>query len=100
MTYDEWYHNCNLYCLSKAGVGIDDVPDGPSRAAYDDGVPASEYVDERLEEEGFPTDMTATAPPRRRQHLIRYTEDITLHSGEVIRIERQGAANGRGVRRV
>ena len=54
MTYDEWYMKVDRLCLFIAGVGIDDLADGPSWDAWDDGVTPREYVMERLEEEGWP----------------------------------------------
>jgi hypothetical protein len=39
--------------MDVAGVGIDDLADGPSRDAYEAGYTPREYARERLTEEGF-----------------------------------------------
>jgi hypothetical protein len=54
--YEAWYARCDRVCLSVAGVGIDDLGDGPSWDSWASGMSPSEYVGERLAEEGFPFD--------------------------------------------
>lgn len=53
-TFPQWYRAVNARVLARAGLGIDDLADGPSWDAWADDTPAAEYADERLEEEGFP----------------------------------------------
>ena len=52
--YEDWYREANRICVTVAGVGIDDLADGPSRDAFDAGDTPGEYVDERLAYGGFP----------------------------------------------
>lgn len=52
--FDEWYAACDAFCMSLAGVGIEDLSDGPSRDAYNDETTVREYVYNRLDEDGFP----------------------------------------------
>ena len=55
-TYTAWYQACDRCCIRIAGVGIDDLPDGNSYAAWQDDMPVLEYVTQQLEEAGFPLD--------------------------------------------
>jgi hypothetical protein len=55
MTFDQWYKRCDQICGGIAGLGIDDLADGPSWDRWEDGCPPREYVLERLEDEGFPS---------------------------------------------
>ena len=52
--FEAWYREADRICSTVAGVGIDDLPDGPSRDAFEAGDTPGEYVDERLAAEGFP----------------------------------------------
>lgn len=54
--YELWYKQANKVCIEISGVGIDDLPDGNSRDAFESGSSPREYVLERLEEDGFPFD--------------------------------------------
>ena len=52
--FDDWYRQCDRVCLAIAGIGIDDLPDGNSWDAWDNGETPSEYVREKLDSEGYP----------------------------------------------
>ena len=52
--FDLWYAAADRACSAISGLGIDDLADGPSRDAFDDGYSPEEYARERLEDEGFP----------------------------------------------
>ena len=52
-TYSEWYRAADKVCQGIAGVGIEDLPDGPSWDAWNDEVSPREYVNSVLSEEGF-----------------------------------------------
>ena len=77
MTYDEWYARCDRTCINLSGVGIDDLPDGPSRDAYDDGMPVLEYVLAQLEEAGFPNEPPTPTP--RSDGMIRVAVPLSPH---------------------
>lgn len=53
MTYEEWMAEADAVCIGIAGVGIEDLADGPSRDAFDDELTPREYVMDRLRQEGF-----------------------------------------------
>ena len=57
LTFDQWYKRCDVICGGIAGLGIDDLADGPSWDAWENGCTPREYVLERLEEEGFPGEL-------------------------------------------
>ena len=52
--YEAWYKKADAACIATAGVGIDDLPDGPSWDAWADGTPAADYATDQLDAEGFP----------------------------------------------
>jgi hypothetical protein len=54
--YTRWYKECDAVCMDFIGLGIDDLPDGNSRDAFDAGETPDEYVRGKLEEEGYPLD--------------------------------------------
>lgn len=54
LTFDIWYSKVDRICTRAAGIGIEDLADGPSYDCWADGYSPAEYVTERLEEEGFP----------------------------------------------
>lgn len=56
-TFEEWYASADRICIGIAGVGIEDLPDGPSWDAWNDGVRARHYVLDQLEADGFPMDL-------------------------------------------
>jgi hypothetical protein len=56
ISFDDWYAACDAACVRIAGIGIDDLADGPSRDCYNDGFTPIEYAEERLLDEGFPFD--------------------------------------------
>lgn len=51
--FEVWYKKADMVCYELAGVSIDDLADGPSRDAFDDGATPAEYARELLENEGF-----------------------------------------------
>lgn len=53
MTYSEWYSKVNAIVGSKAGVGVDDLPDFPSRDQYEDGVSPEDAASDALYDAGF-----------------------------------------------
>lgn len=55
-SFRQWYAAANRHCIAIAGVGIDDLPDGPSHDAYTSGASPYDYAFERLVEEGYPFD--------------------------------------------
>lgn len=54
MNFEEWYAAVDRIVSGIAGIGIEDLADGPSWNAWNDGVSPREYAIERLAEEGFP----------------------------------------------
>tara|TARA_R100001015_G_C4569311_1_gene127662 strand:+ start:393 stop:587 length:195 start_codon:yes stop_codon:yes gene_type:complete len=50
ITFENWTAKANAICERKFGVGLDDLADGPSRDAYNDGLTPLEYVTEILPE--------------------------------------------------
>lgn len=54
MTFEEWYAECDAWLTAKCGLGVDDLADGPSWDAWNDGLTPAEYGRSRLYEEGFP----------------------------------------------
>lgn len=54
--FKEWYDKVNVYVMSKIGLGIDDLPDGPSWDSWEGGMSPEDYGDERLREEGYSDD--------------------------------------------
>lgn len=52
-TFEKWYAQVDAKCQATIGVGIDDLADGPSWDAWNDGLSPAQYLRERLEEEGF-----------------------------------------------
>lgn len=60
MDYDDfesWYAACDRACIAIAGLGIDDLTDGPSHDSWESGMTPQEYVEERLAEDGFPMEL-------------------------------------------
>lgn len=54
LTFGQWLRAANAKCTEISGVGIDDLADGPSWDSWNAGLDPTEYVYDRLEEEGFP----------------------------------------------
>ena len=54
LTFKQWYREANAACIAIAGVGLDDLADGPSYDSWQDDCPPDEYAEELLIEEGFP----------------------------------------------
>jgi len=54
LTFDQWYTRADREVGRIIGLGLDDLPDGPSHDAWSDGVPPEEYAHDQLAEEGFP----------------------------------------------
>lgn len=54
LTFEQWYAKANEECEAICGLGLDDLADGPSYDAWDDGTPPAEYAQDRLLDEGFP----------------------------------------------
>jgi hypothetical protein len=52
--FEAWYSAADKVCGAICGLGIDDLPDGPSWDSWDAGMTPREYVMDRLESEGFP----------------------------------------------
>ena len=52
--FEAWYKLVDREVSAIAGIGIDDLADGPSWDRWADGYTPAEYAHERLEEEGFP----------------------------------------------
>lgn len=52
--FNAWYAQVDAVCTSIAGVGIDDLADGPSWDSWASGATPREYAEERLADEGFP----------------------------------------------
>jgi hypothetical protein len=52
--FEGWYAEVDSWVITIAGVGIDDLSDGPSYDAFADGVPPEEYAQDRLAADGFP----------------------------------------------
>ena len=104
-TFEAWYRKANAECVGIAGLGIDDLADGPSYDSWADDVDPRDYAIERLEEEDFPFDdapVTAPAPaPQPRKgfatapHGTYETETIVLENGRTIAIRRYHSRNGR-----
>ena len=53
LTYEAWYKRVDRAVSALCGLGIDDLPDGNSYDAYDDGMTPREYAESVLDEEGF-----------------------------------------------
>ena len=53
LTFEAWYKLADATVSDVCGLGLDDLPDGPSRDAWTDGVPAAEYALGILRYEGF-----------------------------------------------
>ena len=53
-TFAAWYAAANKVCSGISGLTLDDLADGPSWDAWNDGVPPREYAEELLSNEGFP----------------------------------------------
>ena len=60
LTFDQWYASVDRLVVQTAGVGIDDLADGPSWDCWHDGYSAREYAMERLDDEGFPVEFDLT----------------------------------------
>lgn len=52
--FQAWYRKVDAIVSSIAGIGIDDLADGPSFDSFRDGASPREYAEERLADEGFP----------------------------------------------
>ena len=48
MSYEEWCKKVNRILVSKLGMEMDDIADGPSRDRYDDEVTPEEYIEELM----------------------------------------------------
>lgn len=57
ITFPAWYAIVDSVVLEIAGLGIEDLPDGPSYDAWEAGGDPREYAIERLAEDGFPFDL-------------------------------------------
>ena len=53
-TFKEWLRKADRCIAAVCGLGLDDLPDGPSWDSWDDGVKPKDYAIMILEEEGFP----------------------------------------------
>ena len=51
--FPNWYADVDRIMQSRCGLGIDDLPDGPSYDCWDDGMTPDEYVRLMLQQEGF-----------------------------------------------
>ena len=56
LTFQAWYAKVDRIVSAFAGLGIEDLADGPSWDCWNDGYTPREYAYERLTEEGFPFD--------------------------------------------
>jgi len=54
LTFDDWYHEVDRLVLNTAGVGVEDLADGPSWDRWNDETSPDEYADEVLDAAGFP----------------------------------------------
>lgn len=57
VTFEAWYAQADRICQGIAGLGIEDLADGPSWDCWEAGYSPREYVLERLEDEGFPMEV-------------------------------------------
>ena len=53
-TFKEWFRLADQFVEAVCGLGLDDLPDGPSWDSWNDNVSPADYVQMILEEEGFP----------------------------------------------
>ena len=53
LTFEEWYNKVNDYVVAQAGVGIEDLADGPSFDCWQGEYSPEEYAEEQLYSEGF-----------------------------------------------
>lgn len=54
-TYEQWYAQADRECLAISGLSINDLADGPSYDAFEDGASPQEYALDLLGDEGFPS---------------------------------------------
>ena len=52
--FKEWLRKADRCIEAVCGLGLDDLPDGPSWDSWNDGVKPKDYAIMMLEEEGFP----------------------------------------------
>jgi len=52
--FKEWFRKADRCIEAVCGLGLDDLPDGPSWDSWNDGVKPKDYAIMMLEEEGFP----------------------------------------------
>ena len=57
-TYDEWTAEADKRVKQRVGfgLGLSDLPDGPSWDAWNQEQDPAEYADQLLEDEGFPSE--------------------------------------------
>ena len=51
--FEAWYAQCDQICADIAGIGVDDLTDGPSYDSWEAGYSPCEYVLERLKDAGL-----------------------------------------------
>ena len=56
-TFEEWYREANAACVALCGLGIDDLPDGPSYDSWEAGISPADYARDQLIDEGFPGEL-------------------------------------------
>jgi hypothetical protein len=49
-SYAVWMARLDQVCQARTGLGIDDLPDGCSRDAFEDGMTPEAYLQELLED--------------------------------------------------
>lgn len=54
LTFPQWYAQVDRIVISIAGLGIEDLADGPSWDSWNDGMSPQEYAEEQLVNESFP----------------------------------------------
>ena len=53
-TFEEWYAACDDICGRMVGLDLDSLGDGPSYDRWADGETPEAYVNERLDDAGYP----------------------------------------------
>ena len=52
LTYEQWFATADRLCVEGYGLSINDLPDGPSWDAWEDGEDPASYLAELLANEG------------------------------------------------
>ena len=85
--FDRWLARADAACIEISGLGIDDLPDGLSYDAWDDGASPEEYARQLLSDEGWDDIVAAVeaAPALRAPVTYGDGSDAAVIASEDVR---------------